>query len=1412
MLKNSYLKRYAPKNYIYGNLPKFILIVLIFISAMAFLAFLAMPPAQHPITNRPDAACNDVLKSMKSRDNTDIHVNNSQKVNISDNLTYRQTGSIYVKDNSTLDISNAAVNFVQQYDEQFKIDVRGRGVLKIRNGFIRGENNRMLTLNLSDDAQLIAENSTLYMNINISGNATAIINNSNVVNTGNHFRDRAGLFASNSSFNNSLIFTDNATGIIANTTAAAINVSNDSVVAIHQWLTVNVRDSNNMPVQYANVTVRYYLSDTVASTLQTDELGRAILEVHTNTTTSEKDSFVGNYKIVVNYSSVEVQRAVSIASSQSITTSLFVSPDISVKEISLAVAPVLNETNYINITVENIGVTSSPRTLVRTFADYFANETFIDPILPGSTKNISLSWMPKLQGYNTITVRLDPTNSVNETDKANNNKSSVVWAKGRGGPAVGVDAIAISNPNPTEDENVWFNITLYNVGETNATHLSMEFYINETLFSNTSIRLFLSNSTQIRCIVWKATVSYNIGLGWKGSHEITVKIGESNKSSWLWVRTKPDFTFWARDINVSNTSPLEGSTVWMNATLQNIGETNATNVLVRFYIDDSSISENIVPMVIADSWYTVSASWNATPNGTRTITVRADPESSIQEDDETNNNASTAIYVRKIADLKPVGIIMPSNYTVGDALNITAEIRNQGENDADTVIVRFYDGNKTIGDASISGIFSNTSKNVSVVWNVDSVGEHIISVSADPDNHIKEDNETNNVLMQNITIKSRPDLTISNITVNPAYPFEGEDAEISIVISNIGGTDTEATADVYLNTINPQSRIGSADASVPSNSEAVCKIMWRADNITGVSRLYAVVTSSIRETNTANNAARKDIIVYSRQGDITVGDGEIKNIISDYVHTGSILVTNNGTLSIANSELKLVQSRDYQYGIIIDNATLYLNKSTIKSNHQFVIYLYNDSHIILDRSTISANCIVSVGNTTLLVKNSNIESNIAGTLNAINIIENSKMTGDIFINLTTLEVSNSNLNGALNITSGTISLTNSKIFGAINFESSSLTLTNVATDSSSVRLSSSSMFINDSAIKTSQLKLYGANITTANSTYTQPLVFINSTVSVINITTPSISISGDSALYKYWWLTVIVRDYADTPVPNANITVRSLNSDYTVNATTDNSGSAIAQILTNTTLKEEHFVGNYEVNISYLNNELNLQYKIRSEYNTVLNAKFNEILIPPTSIQLAVVLDKASSLPNSRITVSGDAAYSNNIKAPNANITIKIIETGTIWQDKTDSNGHYEVSIVAPNKTGTYTISVEITDPLWGFPLTMSNQTLSVEQQKEAPIQEKKQLSLLQIVLIVIAIMIGIAAGLVFFFIYLKRLKHVAECSQCGLVLPHHQRRCPNCETEFDDALAKCSECNEVIEMKSKECPKCGAKFSYNEK
>jgi RNA polymerase subunit RPABC4/transcription elongation factor Spt4 len=120
-----------------------------------------------------------------------------------------------------------------------------------------------------------------------------------------------------------------------------------------------------------------------------------------------------------------------------------------------------------------------------------------------------------------------------------------------------------------------------------------------------------------------------------------------------------------------------------------------------------------------------------------------------------------------------------------------------------------------------------------------------------------------------------------------------------------------------------------------------------------------------------------------------------------------------------------------------------------------------------------------------------------------------------------------------------------------------------------------------------------------------------------------------------------------------------------------------------------------------------------------------------------------------------------------------------------------------------------MTDPRWGLPVTLGNKTVSVEAEKEAQIQEKKQLSLLQIALIITTIAIGVTAGLVFFFVYIKRLKHVAECSQCGLVLPHHQRRCPNCETEFDDTLAKCSECSEVIKMSSKECPKCGARFTH---
>jgi len=78
------------------------------------------------------------------------------------------------------------------------------------------------------------------------------------------------------------------------------------------------------------------------------------------------------------------------------------------------------------------------------------------------------------------------------------------------------------------------------------------------------------------------------------------------------------------------------------------------------------------------------------------------------------------------------------------------------------------------------------------------------------------------------------------------------------------------------------------------------------------------------------------------------------------------------------------------------------------------------------------------------------------------------------------------------------------------------------------------------------------------------------------------------------------------------------------------------------------------------------------------------------SIIVTQSLNQTSCKPGNSITVSGNAVYNDSI-VPNANVSIKILETDDEWSTTTDSNGDYSKTIIAPSTSGNYTVRVTVT-------------------------------------------------------------------------------------------------------------------------
>ncbi len=161
---------------------------------------------------------------------------------------------------------------------------------------------------------------------------------------------------------------------------------------------------------------------------------------------------------------------------------------------------------------------------------------------------------------------------------------------------------------------------------------------------------------------------------------------------------------------------------------------------------------------------------------------------------------STALALRALANVKPNLSVSSSDITfsnsapkVGDTITITAIIHNEGPAAANNVVVRFFDGDPSVGGAfigtvTIASIPAYGSSQASVSWTIPTASSRKVFVNVDPLNSIDELDETDNIASKSITSPNLPDLTLgsTDISFNPDPPKIGEAITISVRVRNQG--------------------------------------------------------------------------------------------------------------------------------------------------------------------------------------------------------------------------------------------------------------------------------------------------------------------------------------------------------------------------------------------------------------------------------------------------------------------------------------------------------------------------------------------------------------------------------------------------------------------------------------------------
>ncbi|MBU2431935.1 MAG: hypothetical protein KKH99_14675, partial [Proteobacteria bacterium] len=211
------------------------------------------------------------------------------------------------------------------------------------------------------------------------------------------------------------------------------------------------------------------------------------------------------------------------------------------------------------------------------------------------------------------------------------------------------------------------NITLNSPPDNGSSNSSVtfEYYVNDTTSTVLNCTLYLDGEEEDNeTLIQEGPVQYFEpripSAGWHNwSVNCTDYYGNIGASEeWqIWIKP-PDFRIISANITFNNTSPKEGESIRINATIYNVGGSDATNVTMQFWVGDpnttgyqinSNFTANISDPTGDHSNASINVTWTVTGPGPFDIYVVADPPTetngTILEINETNNKAYKTLHV-----------------------------------------------------------------------------------------------------------------------------------------------------------------------------------------------------------------------------------------------------------------------------------------------------------------------------------------------------------------------------------------------------------------------------------------------------------------------------------------------------------------------------------------------------------------------------------------------------------------------------------------------------------------------------------------------------------------------------------------------------------------------------------------------
>ena len=458
--------------------------------------------------------------------------------------------------------------------------------------------------------------------------------------------------------------------------------------------------------------------------------------------------------------------------------------------------------------------------------------------------------------------------------------------------------ITISDYSPVEGDKIQVNVNVHNNGDANASS-TVNFAYEST--NKDEFTSFGSRNIFINGMVFgiNEQTTGNVELdttGLLGEYLIQVKIEDADPwetdttnniiEDTIFIYSKPDlnFTEWNKeDINITDNRPMESDIVILNATVHNLGETEATcDVELKYrplqgglysVIDTKNINvkgENhtTTPDINWDTtdlygWYILN------------VTIK---NSNPAESNENNNYYEHLIRVYSRPDLnftnwetKDDFIISNDRPNEGDTISMNITVQNLGEIKSDFSNITFSFKKEGTNDQFteietvnilVDGNMSGNNQNVTedITWDTNGYrGWYIIKVlikdSAPSEKHLN-----NNEIFERIYIYGKPEMIVYNITFSKYDPLINEKINIKASIRNLGDNDAkDFNITFYDNEIKEENIINSTTTTVNGHDSKNITFGWIIPS-DGDHTIWVDITDVPNESDTTNN--NKSAIIH----------------------------------------------------------------------------------------------------------------------------------------------------------------------------------------------------------------------------------------------------------------------------------------------------------------------------------------------------------------------------------------------------------------------------------------------------------------------------------------------------------------------------------------------------------------------